>query len=315
MFVYPSGIYVSDVNGTGRIWISLDYSVKWKLRVENGTTYDVSDLINGSRYVLSEKIMLWLNETKLTDRRTIFTSNPKTTFLYETDGTTYMRFSTVASNYRVIFALLISWGIVTTEAQAYNTLSSMTEVYNIEQPILSEVVLSDYKTRVSFLVTYPSWLDVYKTAVQESVKLIAHIRPEGCEVGSWSFANKRLTVNISALSGNTITMKIYCDNYSKPTTVFVDNVEQIIDYDYFTQTLTVEVVDLGFANIIVYWKIPGDVTSDTLVDVHDLTRIGKAYGTTPDSPNWDNDADIDGDGVIGNHDLALCAKNYGKTET
>lgn len=65
----------------------------------------------------------------------------------------------------------------------------------------------------------------------------------------------------------------------------------------------------GFVRI----KIQGDINGDELVDVFDITAIGKAYGSSPGSPNWNPEADINGDLIVDAADLATYNDNYGKT--
>ena len=55
----------------------------------------------------------------------------------------------------------------------------------------------------------------------------------------------------------------------------------------------------------------GDLNGDNEVGTYDLYLFGKAYGSTPTSPNWLAEADFDKDGVIGTYDLYLFGKNYG----
>jgi hypothetical protein len=61
-----------------------------------------------------------------------------------------------------------------------------------------------------------------------------------------------------------------------------------------------------------FWSM-GDVNKDSAIDFADLSKAAKAFGATPDSPNWDADCDINGDKVIDLRDLTIAAHNYGKT--
>jgi hypothetical protein len=45
----------------------------------------------------------------------------------------------------------------------------------------------------------------------------------------------------------------------------------------------------------------------------DINRIAAAYGSTPDSPNWDPQCDLNGDGIIDVFDVATAARHYGET--
>ena len=82
---------------------------------------------------------------------------------------------------------------------------------------------------------------------------------------------------------------------------------------------------IGFTKTDGYFdnRIPGDITGpagvpDRKVDGWDLTKMGKAYGSTPGKPNWDPDADITGsaghpDGAVDGWDLTAAGKNYGRS--
>jgi hypothetical protein len=61
--------------------------------------------------------------------------------------------------------------------------------------------------------------------------------------------------------------------------------------------------------------IQGDIDGDFAVNVADLFALGKAYGTTPGSPNWNRNADINNDLIVNAVDLELLQKNYGKAAT
>lgn len=66
-------------------------------------------------------------------------------------------------------------------------------------------------------------------------------------------------------------------------------------------------------------ELVGDINKDGKVDVMDLAIVGKAYGSTPDAPNWNSAADVTGpsylvpDGKVDIRDLALIAKHFGET--
>ena len=64
---------------------------------------------------------------------------------------------------------------------------------------------------------------------------------------------------------------------------------------------------------IVHIKILGDVNSDDRVDVHDLTEIGKAFGSVSTSTNWNPECDFNRDNIINVSDLATFGRNYGRT--
>jgi hypothetical protein len=58
---------------------------------------------------------------------------------------------------------------------------------------------------------------------------------------------------------------------------------------------------------------PGDVNGDGVIDAIDMLRIGKAYGSTPGTPDWNANCDIDNDGDADSTDLSTFTANYGET--
>jgi hypothetical protein len=57
----------------------------------------------------------------------------------------------------------------------------------------------------------------------------------------------------------------------------------------------------------------GDVNNDNTVDITDLGDLADAFFSTPDSPNWNENADLNCDGKVDIFDLGLLADNYGAT--
>jgi len=75
-----------------------------------------------------------------------------------------------------------------------------------------------------------------------------------------------------------------------------------------TDTATITLID-G----IVFVTIPGDVDGDRGVDASDLFDLNKAYGSTPNKPNWNPNCDLNDDYKVDASDLFDLSKNYGKT--
>jgi len=60
------------------------------------------------------------------------------------------------------------------------------------------------------------------------------------------------------------------------------------------------------------WKgYLGDVNRDYTVDLFDLVKVARAYGTSPGDSLWDPAADVNGDGTVDIFDLVIVAKQYG----
>jgi len=60
--------------------------------------------------------------------------------------------------------------------------------------------------------------------------------------------------------------------------------------------------------------LTGDINRDATVNDLDLRLLVQAFGATPGSSNWDQDADLNNDNVIDARDLRLLGENYGRTE-
>jgi hypothetical protein len=58
--------------------------------------------------------------------------------------------------------------------------------------------------------------------------------------------------------------------------------------------------------------ILGDVDRDGKVNVADLFKLGKAYGSDPSEPNWDPYCNFNSDNAIDKPDLSDLSKNFGK---
>jgi len=56
----------------------------------------------------------------------------------------------------------------------------------------------------------------------------------------------------------------------------------------------------------------GDVNQDGQVDSADLGLVARAFGSTPGSPNWNQDADLNQDGIVDIFDLVLVGRNFGR---
>jgi len=63
----------------------------------------------------------------------------------------------------------------------------------------------------------------------------------------------------------------------------------------------------------VFLTIPGDVNGDRIVEIHDLSMIGKAYGSTPFSPNWNPNADVNGDELVDTFEIETMGAYWGES--
>jgi hypothetical protein len=74
-----------------------------------------------------------------------------------------------------------------------------------------------------------------------------------------------------------------------------------------------EIADIVLQDYALRIKIPGDINGDDANNAFDLFQLGKAYGSTPGSSNWNEDADINKDDVIDAGDLTWLNEYYGET--
>ena len=71
-----------------------------------------------------------------------------------------------------------------------------------------------------------------------------------------------------------------------------------------------DVTDNTFIDGSVLITIPGDINCDFKVNPQDLAILAQAYGSKPDSANWNPNADINGNGKVDLPDLVLLALHY-----
>ncbi|MDH5267194.1 MAG: hypothetical protein OEW62_05890, partial [Candidatus Bathyarchaeota archaeon] len=56
-----------------------------------------------------------------------------------------------------------------------------------------------------------------------------------------------------------------------------------------------------------------DVNHNRKIDIHDVAKVARAYGSTVGSSLYDPDLDFNSDSIINIVDLAAVARNFGKT--
>lgn len=59
--------------------------------------------------------------------------------------------------------------------------------------------------------------------------------------------------------------------------------------------------------------LSGDLNEDNIINSSDYSIAKAAYGTRPQSQNWNPNIDLNLDGIVNNFDLAFIVNNFGKT--
>ncbi|MGB9671582.1 MAG: dockerin type I domain-containing protein, partial [Candidatus Norongarragalinales archaeon] len=65
---------------------------------------------------------------------------------------------------------------------------------------------------------------------------------------------------------------------------------------------------------LVYVGLACDLNVDGRVDMKDIGIAVKAFGTTPQTPNWNPNIDVNNDGKIDMKDIGIIIKNFGNAD-
>jgi parallel beta-helix repeat protein len=114
--------------------------------------------------------------------------------------------------------------------------------------------------------------------------------------------------DVVSASGNATTIP-----FSWNTTGFAKGNYTLSAYAWPVQDET-DTLDNTLTDGLVCVGIPGDVDGNHKVDIKDILIMAKAYGTNPQSPNWNPNADVDCNDKVDIKDILIAAKNFGKTD-
>lgn len=163
---------------------------------------------------------------------------------------------------------------------------------------------------VSVLEVEPSATSVYEG---NTLNITVTVKNKGLNKESFNvttfYNNSLIEVQmIMNLTVGTTTMLNFTWNTSgtTPGNYAIKAEADIVENEY-------NATDNTFINGMVYVKIPGDENGDGTVDDSDLAALVNAYGSIPDTPNWNPDSDFNTDNIINVLDLAILSRNYGKT--
>jgi subtilisin family serine protease len=77
----------------------------------------------------------------------------------------------------------------------------------------------------------------------------------------------------------------------------------------------IDTTDNTYTDGTIIVTVPGDVNADGAVNIYDLVRVARAYGTKIGDPLYDPNRDVDGNGDIDLYDLVIVASYLGETST
>jgi len=114
------------------------------------------------------------------------------------------------------------------------------------------------------------------------------------------------------------------ENVEVINNVFINNREYDIIADFpglfinntITNAAKLKITDpssefFGTRTISGQLVIPGDINLDYKIDIIDISFLARLFGSTENSPNWNETADIISDGQIDIKDVSFVAKNFG----
>jgi hypothetical protein len=111
------------------------------------------------------------------------------------------------------------------------------------------------------------------------------VSASNCLCFSWTIGNSKMEKGEIA----EVTLILYVSLYASGVTTF-----------------SFEIIFTGLDQLL------GDVNKDGIVDLKDVYEVARAYGSRPDSPNWNPNCDLNEDLFIDIKDYTIVCKNYGQ---
>ena len=129
---------------------------------------------------------------------------------------------------------------------------------------------------------------------------------------SSTFSNERLTLTINGTSSTT---RVYCGDKGEPKAVYAVNGTATWSYDASTAILTLDVTHECQTKTLIYWKFPGDMNDDRIVDISDIGYISAHwYPGPPIGPlGYDANYDLNLDGAIDIYEIGIISDHWGET--
>jgi hypothetical protein len=130
------------------------------------------------------------------------------------------------------------------------------------------------------------------------------------------------TFNVTAYANTTsvASQNVTLSSGNSTTIIFTWNTTGFVKGNYTIKAVAdtvsgeTETGDNALTDGVVYVGVPGDVDGNHKVEIKDILLLAKAYGTNPQSLNWNPNLDVNGDDKVDIKDILIAAKNYGKTD-
>jgi predicted secreted protein len=155
----------------------------------------------------------------------------------------------------------------------------------------------------------------HKTIVGKEYSLFINITFK-----NWGQSEETFDFTVYANTTNIGTQHLTFAEGNSITVTFTWNTDDFAKGNYtiaaYAQPVSGETdtADNTLADGVVYVGIPGDVDGNGKVEIKDILLLAKAYGTNPQSLNWNPNLDVNGDDKVDIKDILIAAKNYGKTD-
>ena len=271
-------------------------------------------LTSGNNYYFGTKFLLWFNASNVLGRRLIFVKSPTPSWRYTlTDSQMRLNFSTPQTNYRIIYFPTFSLGTVIRRiSDAFAAMESIVNAHDTTQPLSYLSMFNSYHSQISSREPEASWRILYEGTQTSKVKLIGHNLPEKVVITAWRYVANQLTATITAPNKTTSITKVYVGDKGEPTAVYALNGTLFWSYNSSTTMIELRVTHLGPAEIMVDWRMPGDVNADGVVDILDAAKISAHwYPGPPIGPlGYDPIADINYDEAVDILDAGIVSAHW-----
>jgi hypothetical protein len=172
-----------------------------------------------------------------------------------------------------------------------------------------------------------NWEIYYKTSLVHNIA-VTDVAPSPLQVYQMENVSVSATVHNFGDFGESVTVNCYANTTlvdSRITTLAGGSwVNLVLNWntsfsrgDYYVKVEAVPVPgevyteDNTMIHGTVRVKFLGDVNDNGFVNVLDVFSLGKAFGSSPGSPNWNEEADMNGDEAVNSADLSRLVGNFG----